>query len=193
MYAIHSILVHVPTAVEEDGKTLSEMSKEELTACVVKHAEEMTDQFFGPVFDCQDLLEEGQNEDYPHPVLFSKDDWDAFKDWLLMCDNAQKQYAAFLCNHIKEVAGTGDIEDLAKRCFLSYSCNDDIDQKQIFEREFDTVRYHLKSLFNLVCGTYFFDSGFYNPDGGNAHVPYLSELKERPDEWALVAFDTNFK
>ena len=96
MHATHSILVHVPSAVEEDGRTLSDMSKEELTACVVEYAQKMTEPFYGPVFDSQDLLEEGEDEDYPSPVLFSKDNWAAFKDWLIMCDKAQKRYAAFL-------------------------------------------------------------------------------------------------
>ena len=106
-----------------------------------------------------------------------------------MCDNTQKRYAAFLCNHIKDIAGTGDIGDLAKRCFLSYYCNDDIDPTQICEREFDTVRWQLKHLFNLVSGTYFDNSGFYNTYRENAYVPYLNELKESADDWALVAFD----
>ena len=189
MHATHSILVNVPAAVEESGYTLSEMSKDDLIDCVVKYAEEMTDQFFGPVFDSQDLLEDGQDEDYPSPIVFSKDDWKTFADWLQMCENAQKQYASFLCNHIKKVAGTGDIGDLAKRCFLSHACDDDVATDQICEREFDPVRWHMKNLFNLVCGTYFFDSGFYDTYHGNAYVPYLSELKETAEDWALVAFD----
>ena len=189
MYSTHSILVHVPTAVEEDGKTLSEMSKEELTACVVKHAEKMTDQFFGPVFDTQDLLEAGQYEDYPSPVLFSKDDWDAFKDWLLMCDNAQKRYAAFLCNKIKEKAGTGDISELISESFLTHKRDAEIDDNLRCERWFSPIRWQMKTLIDLMYGTYCFDSEFYDTNSNSALVPYFSELKETADEWALVAFD----
>ena len=192
MHATHSILVHVPSAVEEDGRTLSDMSKEELTACVVEYAQKMTEPFYGPVFDSQDLLEEGEDEDYPSPVLFSKDNWAAFKDWLIMCDKAQKRYAAFLCNKIKEDSGSGDICTLIANDFLSYNSDDDIDFEEICRRSFRDVRWEIKTLANLFSGTYCFDSDFYNTYEGNAFVPYLRELKNEPDDWALVAFDCHW-
>ncbi len=192
MHATHSILVNVPEAVNDSGYNLSELSKDNLINCVVEYAERQTERFYGPVFDSQVLLEEGQDEDYPSSVLFSKDDWDGFVEWLLLCDKSQKRYAAFLCNEIEEDAGTGALGDLVKRCFLTHDREAEIDHNQICKREFDPVRWQLKHLFNLVCGTYFFDSDFYNTYNGNAFVPYLSELKDSADDWALVAFDCHW-
>ena len=72
----------------------------------------------------------------------------------------------------------------------------DMDQKNYakhmlgyLKEEAGSTAWALKQIANLIHGDYTFDSEFYDTSRGTALVPFIAQLKENPDEWALVQFD----
>ena len=72
MYSIHSILVHIPAAADAADKTLTELTKEELTEMVINYATEETERFCGLAFDYRTLLD-GEAYDEEHNEFFNYD------------------------------------------------------------------------------------------------------------------------
>ncbi len=103
MYSTHIILVNLADV------STPEMTDEELRKAAIAIAEDETNCFYPSVFDFRSLLAEGEDDDFPVPVVLSKENWQLFEDYLLQVDCAQKQYAKFLMDRVKTNTGTGDL------------------------------------------------------------------------------------
>lgn len=47
----------------------------------------------------------------------------------------------------------------------------------------------LKQIASILHGDYIFESEFYDTDRKTALVPFIEQLKENPDDWALVQYE----
>ena len=186
MHSTHIILVNLADDYDP------EMTNEEMRRVARWKAEEETERFFGSVFDSRHLLEEGEDDDFPVPVVLSKENWSLFEEYLLSVDKAQKQYAKFLMDRVRANTGTSDLCKLLNDIFLSHdrSCPMDIIEKNNWE--WDAIAdtpWKINIVADLMHGVYNIDSQFYDTYRGTALVPFLAQLKKTPDDWALVAFD----
>ena len=105
MFSTHAILVNTTYASDAANKNLSEMTKEEIKEMVINYATNETECFYGPVFDCRDLVED-------QPVVFAADSWSLFEEILLAVDRDQKNYAKHMLNFLKREAGSTDVSEM---------------------------------------------------------------------------------
>ncbi len=186
MHATHIILVNLSDAYDP------EKTNEEMREIAIAIAEEETNCFYGHVYDSRNLLEEGEDDDFPVPVVLSKENWSLFEEYLLAVDKAQKQYAKFLMTRVKANTGTGDLCQLLNDTFLSHDRSITMEEIEKNNWEWDDCAdtpWKLNIVADLMHGVYNIDSQFYDTYRGTALVPFLAQLKKTPNDWALVAFD----
>ena len=189
MHSTHIILVNL--AEDYDP----EKSIEEMKEIAYWIANEETERFYGSVFDSRHLLEEGEDDDFPVPIVLSKENWSLFEDYLLSVDKAQKLYAKALMERVRANTGTSDLCKLLNDTFLSHdrSCPMDEIEKNHWEwDECADTPWEINIVADLMHGVYNFDSQFYDTHRGTSLVPFLTQLKKSPDDWALVAFNCHF-
>lgn len=185
MFANHSILVNTTYAADAANKDLSEMTKEEIKEMVINYATDETECFYGPVFDCRDLIDD-------QPVVFAADNWPLFEEILLAVDRDQKNYAKHMLNYLKEETDSTDVSEILSKLLLANDRTADRDSVDSDTWRFDFLNqgaWALRQLANLIHGDYTFDSEFYDTSRRTALVPFIATLKENPNEWALVQFD----
>ena len=187
MHFTTAILVHVPSAVDDDENNIKEMTKEELTACVVNYAENETERFYGPVYDYRDLIE--------NPVIFANENWKAFEDDLLERDRAQKGYAISMLEYLSELTDKRDITDLVSSLFLANdrrATPESVDIKTWKWDHLDQRSWALLEIARVIKGKFTAESGFYDTYRRTSLVPFIEKLKEEPDNWALVTYDCHW-
>ena len=184
MFSTHAILVNTTYASDAANKNLSEMTKEEIKEMVINYATNETECFYGPVFDCRDLVED-------QPVVFAADSWSLFEEILLAVDRDQKNYAKHMLNFLKREAGSTDVSEILSNLFLTRDRTADRDSVDPDTWSWDYLNigaWALRQLAYLIHGEYIFDSEFYDTYRRTALVPFIATLKESPSEWALVQF-----
>ena len=197
MHATHSILVHIPSAAESIDKDLSELNKEETRKMVVNYATEETECFYGPVFDYRTLLDEyyeDSDEDY-RSVIFAAEDWDAFEEVLLSADRAQKGYAKHMLEYLEEETGTLDLSQILSSLLLANdrtAKQDDVEPRTWKWDFLNQGSFALLEVARLIRGKYYFESGFFDTYRDTALIPFIDQLKDKPEDWALVRFDYHF-
>lgn len=192
MHSTHCILVNIPSAAEHYNNTVSEMTKAELKEMVIAYAESRTEDFYGWVYDGRELLDEA---DGYQPVIFSNENWSEFEDILLSVDSDQKNYAKEMLEYLKEEAGSTDVSDILSSLLLANdrtASRDSVDPDTWKWDYLNQGAYALKQIAHLIHGDYNFDSEFYDTYRGTALVPFIAQLKETPDDWALVQFDYHY-
>lgn len=196
MYSTHAILVNIPDAVKTSSSKLSEMTKEEIKEMVINYATNETERFAGPVFDYRDLLnEEDREEDQDEcflPVVFASEDWEAFEGILISRDRGQKGYAKSMLEYLEEVTSSTDVSTLLNNLLLVNDRNatlDSVDPKTRRRGYHSQGGWALREIARLIYGEYTFESGFYDTYHRTAIIPYIEELKENPEDWAIVQYD----
>lgn len=185
MNSTHLVLVNLANAIGSNA------SDEHLRKEAIGIAEEETNCFYERVFDHRSLLEEGEDEDFPVSVVLSKNDWQLFEDYLLRADKMQKDYARFLMSRITANNENFCFNLLLEDSFLSHDRTANADEivKNGWEYdEYADTPWKLNTIAQLMSGKYNIDSHFYDPYRETALVPFLANLKETPDNWALVVF-----
>ena len=197
-HSTHAILVKIPYAAKDSEKNLNEITKEQIKEMVINYATEKTECFYGWAFDYRTLLdeyyEEDADEDY-RSVIFADEDWDAFEKVLLSTDKMQKGYAEELLEYLEEQTGTLDLKQILSSLLLvndRTASKENVDPNTWKWDDLNQGSWTLLEIARLICGIYYFESGFYDTSRGTAHVPFIEKLKEHPEEWALVAFDYHF-
>ena len=189
MYSTHLVLVNLANAIESNA------SDEHLRKEALGIAEEETNCFYERVFDHRSLLEEGENEDFPVSVVLSKNDWPLFEDYLLRADKMQKNYARALMSRVIANNESSCLNMLLEDSFLSHDRTANADEIVKNGWEYDEIAdtpWKLNIIAELMSGKYNIDSHFYDTYRETALVPFLANLKETPDNWALVAFSCHF-
>ena len=185
MYSTHAILVNIPYAADAAGKQLSKMTKEEIKEMVINYATEETECFAGPVFDCRSLLDD-------ESVLFANENWDAFEEILIAIDRDQKNSAKHLLKYLEDQAGSTDVSTLLNSLLLKNdrtADRDDVDPDTWNWDYLNQGAWALRQVSRLIHGDYIPDSEFYDTSRNTALVPFIGNLKENPDEWALVQYE----
>lgn len=186
MHSTHIILVNLTDAIE------AMETDDELRETAVAIAEDETERFYPSVFDSRALLEEGEDDDFPVPVVLSKNDQQIFEDYLLQVDQAQKNYAKGLMDRIKANTGSADLSQFLAKIFLSYDRTISMEEIEKNDWEWDVFNdtaWKVNIIADLMHGVYNIDSQFYDTYRGTALVPFLAQLKKTPNDWALVAFN----
>ena len=196
MYSTHAILVNIPDAAESSSSKLSEMTKEEIKEMVINYATNETERFAGHVFDYRDLLnEEDHDEDQDEcflPVVFASEDWKAFEGILISRDRGQKGYAKSMLEYLEEVTSSMDVSTLLNNLLLVNDRNatlDSVDPKTRRRGYHSQGGWALREIARLIYGEYTFESGFYDTYHRTAIIPFIEELKENPEDWAIVQYD----
>ena len=166
VHYLHKILVYIPDFYDE---------KEIPTQLGVRHhAYEATEQFAGDVFDWRETNTAGRWEgDYPENVIFAKDDVDLFIHELEVCLEQQNSVIDDSLRQIKTELGT----------------NIDAIVASVGDKNYKA--FYLKLLGNILYGVYMIDSCFYDCHKCTARITAkdISDIKENPNDWALVMFD----
>ena len=196
MHTTHAILVSIPYAAKSADKNLSEMTKEEIKEMVINYATEETERFAGQAYDSRSLLDDEEDErEYGNPVVFANEDWKTFEEILIEKDRGQKAEAKFTLEYLKETAGSIDVYEILNNLLLA---NDRTASRESVDPDawrwdyLNQGSFALKQIADLIRGTYFFDSRFYDTSRDTALVPFIDQLKENPADWALVLFDCHW-
>ena len=188
MHADHAILVNIPEAARDANKPLNEMTKNEIQEMVIDYATEATDIFFCSAFDYRSLLEN-------QPVIFSGDDWNVFEEKLLEIDKCQKGYAMHLLNYLEKEAGSTNVSDILRTLLLvndRTASRDSVDPQTWRWDYMNQGAWALFEISKVIHGSYTFDSLFFDTWRSTALVPFIGQLKETPNDWALVQFDYHY-
>ena len=185
MWAIHSILVHIPTATESALKEKGALTKAQIKDCVIQYALDETLDFSDEVYDCRTYIEDEEGNPL---VIFAEDDWKAFEDDLVRVDTAQQNAAKNLLNQIKKLVGSTDLSDLLQ-AHKAASLSNRVKMGAKDSSYVNLLGYFLKQFASLIHGDYFFDSMFYDTYNYTSLVPEIGKLKKSPKDWAIVQFD----
>ncbi|MBR0421866.1 MAG: hypothetical protein IJI85_04725 [Clostridia bacterium] len=189
MYALHAILVNIPDVAKTENKNLETMTQNEIKEMVIDYATEETECFYGPVFDNRWLLEEVKGYE---PVIFSREDWSYFEEMLLAVDRDQKNEAMRLLDYLKEQTESTELADILDTLLLANdraASEDDVDPEAWKWDYLNQGAWALKQIASILHGDYIFESEFYDTDRRTALVPFIEQLKENPDDWALVQYE----
>ena len=192
MHSTHAILVNTTYAAHAADKSLSDMTKEEITEMVIDYATEETERYSGLAFDSRTLLDENIADDDYRPVIYAKEDWEAFEEVLLSIDKAQKWYAKHMLEYLILNTGTYDVSEILNNLLLANdrtANKDDVDPDAWKWDFLNQGSWALREIARLCHGEYYFESEFYDTSRGTALVPFIEKLKEHPEEWVLVRFD----
>ncbi len=166
MHYLHKILIYIPDFYDK---------KEIPTRLGVRHyAREATEQFAGDVFDWRETNTAGRWEEiYPENVIFAKDDATLFIHELEVCLEQQNSVIDDSLRQIKTELGTNIDEIVAS-----------VGNK-------NSKAFYLNLLGNILYGVYMIDSCFYDSHKCTARITAkdISDIKEDPNDWALVMFD----
>ena len=181
MHYLHRVLVHLPSA----GLDYKKNDRDELIHAVRSHAETETENYYGQAYDWRETSTAGRwSSVYPENVIFAADDLDRFIEELDDCLAAQNREVYSNLSRLNETVGT----DLGKIVDGVLALEDYSDNKDGFD--FMTP-FYLHEISSRLHGDYGCDSMFYNTCAYTARLfrSDLDKVREKPEEWALVAFD----
>lgn len=182
MHILHRILVHLPGDVPaREGE-----SRGEYLDRIRSYAETETEDFYEIAFDWRETATAGSwSDERPENVLLGS-------------ENREK-----LLRELKKVRESQAQEI---RCNLEslLSCFDDRLSGIVTELQKDSLgglpmqvshyTFQLKKMAKLLDGEYFYDSCFYDTVKNTARLDEatMREVREKPQDWALVFFDYHF-
>ena len=191
MYSTEMILVHIPSALKSAGKSRDELKKEELIRLVEDYAAGVVDSFCGTDIHSYELMSEEIDHDYPEPVVFADEDWDAFTSYLDECDQGQKLQASHLLEFLRDNTGTTDVGEILDTLLLSHdrgASAGEMDERVWNMDYLDQGAWALRMIAQFIKGTFMFESGFYDSFRKTALIPFYEKLKNKKADWALVIF-----
>ena len=174
MHTLHKILVWVP------GVKISDRATREERECAIRnYAEEVTECYEGFVFTWRITETAGRWRDkYPSNVIFAADDVERFVAELQEVNLLQEEKLNGSLTRLKELAGNDLGEIVAK------ARDEDCSNRY-------AITYRLNCVAGILDGKYTENSFYYDTMRCTSRVlpRVFDQVKEDPDEWALVMFD----
>ena len=176
MHALHRILVNL----EEISITQEYLqnNREEAIDKIKDYADSETQDFYGTVFDWRETEHAGRwSDEFPESVLLSSEKPELLLEQIQSCQKLQKEEINNNLKYIKQEAG----ENLTS--IMEYTSKEPIKSLGVL--------YSLKTLANLLSGSYCFDSFFYDTDDWTSKIndSTFEKVKQSPEQWALVLCD----
>lgn len=185
MHFLHKILVHVPSAITMDEET----SREEVLEAVTRRARDETESFYEQAYDWREDDSAGRwSDEYPQQAYLASEDLEWFMKELNDIQIGQKFEINTALQMLRESVGT-DLTVIVPQLWDRDGKNYD-PEKGVTEMS----AYYLRVLAQLLYGEYRCDSCFYNTQTYTARLypSDLNEIKEHPEDWALVMFDYHY-
>lgn len=185
MHFLHKILVHIPDATDLE----MDAPKQDILSEIISHARSETECFCDRAFDWREDDSAGRwSDEYPQQAYLASDDLDWFLKELNDIQTGQKFEINTALQHLRESVGT-DLTEIVSKLWDRDGKNYDPAQGIT-----EMTAYYLRVLAQLLYGDYRCDSCFYNTKGYTARLykSDLDEIKENPENWALVMFDYHY-
>ena len=161
-------------------KILVNTKKNDLTSIdeIRDYAENETEQYFEKVFDWRETSTAGRwADEYPINVLVGKDNPEKLLEEVEEVKKWQEDNIAHYLEEIKKF----NVETL----------EDVVNEIKAEKEKFSMLPFYLRQLSILLYGEYDCGSNFYDIESMEANITkeLLAELKEHPEDYALVFFD----
>lgn len=181
MHYLHKILVYLPEAIpDREG-----VSRNDVISAVRAYAENVTEDFYGTVFDWRETDTAGRwSNRYPVNVLLCEEDTERFQKELSEAREGQEKEIRFCMEHLEQTAGT-DLAQIAKTVWKQ------CEPTQKLEGVDFMTTYYLNRIASLLNGDYDSDSCFYNSYQYTARLypADIEKVKQAPADWAMALFD----
>ena len=182
MHILHSILVHLP----ENILAYEGEPREEYLERIRSYAEVETEDFYKIAYDWRETATAGDwAGEYPENVLLGSENRERLIRELEKVQESQAQEIGYNMESL-----LGCFDDLLSSIVAALQ-KDSVNGSPM---QVSHYTFQLKNMAKLLDGEYFYDSGFYDTAKHTARLDKatMREIREKPQDWALVFFDYHF-